>query len=215
MTKRAAGIPEALARMDNRVVHPRDLADYYTNPAAEFARMVRTGVLLKAGHGYYLVVPDDQRGRLWKPPIEELALGIAGADYGPQDVAVMGMAAARLLGRVTRALATATVAAPRRRPALNTPFGLVRFVKRDVGHLEVQRIHTTIADGLVTTVEQTALDLANRPNLDGLTLDAVHAALRSLAPRCDPDLLQQLALAQRKRGAFNRYRLIVDAGVPA
>src|SRR5680860_331048 len=173
MEKRAAGVPEALARLDNRVVRPRDLADRYTNPVPEFGRMVGTGVLAKVAHGYYAVVPEDQRGRRWTPPIEEIALGVAAVDYGAQEVAVMGMAAARLLGAVPRALATAAVAVPRQRANLLTPFGLVRFVKRTVGRLEVQRVRTTIVDGFVTTVEQTVLDLAHRPDLDQLTLEAV------------------------------------------
>src|SRR5680860_915463 len=211
MEKRAAGVPEALARLDNRVVRPRDLADRYTNPVPEFGRMVGTGVLAKVAHGYYAVVPEDQRGRRWTPPIEEIALGVAAVDYGAQEVAVMGMAAARLLGAVPRALATAAVAVPRQRANLLTPFGLVRFVKRTVGRLEVQRVRTTIVDGFVTTVEQTVLDLAHRPDLDQLTLEAVDDALLALAPKCDPGRLETLALAQRRRAALGRYRHLLRA----
>lgn len=42
---------------------PRDLTDVWTNRTTKFARVAGPGVLVKLAHGYYAVVPDEQRGR--------------------------------------------------------------------------------------------------------------------------------------------------------
>src|SRR5689334_22354967 len=118
-----------LAQTGNRVLKPGDFRDTYTNPWEEFARLTRTGVLAKLAHGYYVLVPEEHRGRYWAPEIEGIALGIANADYERDDVALMGPTAARALGVIPRALATATVAIPRQRPVLNTAAGRIHFVK--------------------------------------------------------------------------------------
>jgi AbiEi antitoxin C-terminal domain len=194
-----------LARTGNQVLRPRDFHDTYANPWEEFARLTRTGVLIKLAHGYYLLVPEAQRGGYWAPGIDGVALGIAVADYGRDAVALMGPAAARVLGVVPRALATATVAVPRQRPALVTTAGRVHFVKRAVQRLDTQRTTTDITTGWVTTPEQTVLDLADRPHLGGITPDTAEEAIKTLAERCDQTLVAQLARAQRKRAAWQRY----------
>src|SRR4249920_760576 len=97
---RARGLPDALAQAENRIVRPRDLAGVYRNARAEFARLVEGGLLVRLAHGYYAIVPEGERGRSWKAPIEAVALGIAVADYGQDGAALMGITAARLLGAV-------------------------------------------------------------------------------------------------------------------
>ncbi len=124
------GSMRQLARTGNRVLRPGAFHDIYANPWEEFARLTKAGVLTKLAHGYYLLVPEEQRRGHWTPEVEGLALGIALADYGRDVVALMGPAAARLLGAIPRALATATVAIPRQRPALTTSYGGVQFVTR-------------------------------------------------------------------------------------
>jgi predicted transcriptional regulator of viral defense system len=202
-----------LARTGNRVVRPRDFHDTYVNPWEEFARLTRTGFLTKLAHGYYVLVPEAQRGGYWAPDIEGVALGIAVTDYGRDPVALMGPAAARVLGVLPRALATATVAVPRQRPALTTTAGRVHFVKRAVERLDTQRTTTDITTGWVTTPEQTALDLADRPHLGGITPDTAEEAIKALAERCDQQLVARLARTQRKRAAWQRYCWLV--GLPA
>ncbi len=204
---------DRLARTGNRVVKPGDFHDIYSNPWDEFARLVRTGVLAKLVHGYYLLVPEEQRGGYWAPGVEGVALGIAVADYRRDFVALMGPAAARVLGVIPRALATATVAAPRQRPALVTTVGRVQFVTRAVERLDTQRVTTDITTGWVTTPEQTVVDLADRPKLGGITPATAEEAIRTLAEQCDHQLVARLARAQRKAAAWQRYCWIL--GLPA
>ena len=202
-----------LPRTDNRVLRPRDFRDVYANPGGEFARLTRTGVLAKLAHGYYLLVPEDRRGGYWHPEIEGVALGVAVADYGRDAVALMGPAAGRVLGAIPRALATAAVAVPRERPAIETTVGRIQFVTRKVERLDIQRTTTDITVGWVTTPEQTLLDLADRPTLAGITPATAEEAIRGLAPRCDAQLIAQLARAQHKLAAWQRFCWLV--GLPA
>lgn len=202
-----------LARTGNGVLKPGDFHDTYANPWEEFARLTRTGVLAKVAHGYYLLIPEEQRGGYWAPEVEGVALGIAVADYGRDPVALMGPAAARVLGAVPRALATATVAVPRQRPGLVTTAGRVQFVKRAVEYLDTQRVTTDITAGWTTTPEQTVLDLADRPDLGGITPATAEEAIRTLAERCDQQVVARLARAQRKLAAWQRYCWIL--GLPA
>ena len=202
-----------LAQTGNRVLKPGNFHHTYANPWEEFARLTRTGVLTKLAHGYYLLVPEDHRGRYWTPEIEGIALGIAVADYGRDEVALMGPTAARVLGALPRALATATVAAPRQRPILVTTAGPVHFVKRAVPRLDTQRVTTDITTGWVTTPEQTVLDLADRPYLGGVTANTTEATIKTLAERCDHQLVARLARTQRKLAAWQRYCWLL--GMPA
>lgn len=194
---RAHGIARPLAQADNAVLRPRDFGDLYRNPAGEFARMTRTGALVKIAHGYYARVPERYRGRTWHPTVEGVGLGVAVADYGAENAALMGITAARVLGAVPRALDTAVVAVPRQRPGLTTAFGRVTFVTRDVQKLDLQRIETEIVNGYATTPEQTVLDLVDRPALGGITETAAREAARALLARCDTALMRELAIAQR------------------
>lgn len=202
-----------LARTGNRVLKPGDFHVTYANPWEAFARLTRTGVLAKLAHGYYLLIPEEQRGGYWVPEVEGVALGIAVADYGRDPVALMGPAAARVLGAVPRALATATVAVPRQRPGLLTTAGRVQFVKRAVERLDTQRVTTDITAGWITTPEQTVLDLADRPDLGGVTPATAEEAIRTLAERCDQQVVARLARAQRKLAAWQRYCWVL--GLPA
>ena len=56
------GIPRELVQRGRRVIRPRDLADRYTNPRAEVARMARNGVLHRIATGYYAVPPLNRLG---------------------------------------------------------------------------------------------------------------------------------------------------------
>ena len=202
-----------LARTGNRVLKPGGFREAYTNPWEEFARLTRTGALARLAHGYYVLVPEERRGEYWQPEVEGVALGIAVADYGRDAVALMGPTAARLLGAIPRALATATVAVPRQRPALATTAGRVQFVTRKVERLDTQRVVTDITTGWVTTPEQTVLDLADRPNLGDIAPATAEEAIRALTARCDQQLIARLAHNQRKIAAWQRYSWLV--GLPA
>lgn len=76
------------------------------------ARLLERGLLHRLTDGYYVVVPPAMVGRGWMPGLETAAAGIASAIYGPDDIVVMGVSAARLHGAIPRALSAATIAVP-------------------------------------------------------------------------------------------------------
>jgi predicted transcriptional regulator of viral defense system len=199
-------IPPALVGLGRRVVRPRDGAAIYRNPQAEFRRMADRGFLRRIAHGYYLI---PELGQLddpsWRPPVEHLALGVAVADHEDR-AALMGLSAARHHGAHPRAHATAWVAIEAtRRPLDCGPFGLVVFVPRDLDRLDLVRAHTPLADGWVTSIEQTVVDLARRPDYAG-GQDLAQEALSTLWPQADKDLVAELAQHQRGRAALERLR---------
>lgn len=202
----APPLPPELAARDVRVLRPADASVAYAHPRAEVARLARRGALRKLATGYYAVVPQAKVGDgAWLPSLEAAAWGIAAADYGVDAVALMGLSAARVHGAVPRALAVAVVAVPKQRPALSFDDRAAEavFVKRVSSQLDTERHRLELGDGYVTTVEQTVLDLAARPQLGGLPQEAEEAA-RALLLRADRELLGDLAVAQRRRATLRR-----------
>lgn len=188
------------------MLRPQDAADLYTNPRAEFRRMERTGALQRIATGYYVAVPQEHIGDpTWRPPIEDVALGIAAADYG-DAAALMGLSAARYHGAVPRAHAKAWIATHvSRRPVDGGSFGLFVFVTRDIDSLDLVRARAELATGWVTGIEQTVLDLLRQPSwADGR--GAAEDAVARLLPQCHNDRLDELAAAQRGRSALTRIR---------
>lgn len=182
-----------LASLKRGVLRPRDAAELYVQPRAEFLRLEKTGVLLKVAHGYYVVVPEANRGIGWRPDIEAIALGIGQADYGKDSVALMHISAARIHGAIPRAIALAVLAVPKQRPTLETKFGRIFFVKRNLVRLKRIRIDTELGSGWVTSAEQTTLDLAKRDNLiSGFSGVAQEAAV-TLLTRIDKKKLRHFA----------------------
>lgn len=203
--RRSTPLPGELWRAPFRTVRPQDLADIYAQPRPEVARLVDRGVLHRIAHGYYIIVPPDYVGRAWLPGLEAAAAGIASSIYGADQIVVMGISAARLLGAIPRALATAVIAVPsQHRPiALTDRSAQVRFVRRDTDALDAERIETSLGPALVTTPEQTVLDLARRPELGNAEAE-VRPAIETLYRRCDPARLAQLATDQRLSVALRR-----------
>lgn len=193
-----------LATLNQGVLRPQDAKNIYTRPAEQFRRWEKAGVLLKIVHGYYALVPEARRGRRWRPEIEALALGIGQSDYGKEEVALMHFSAARIHGAIPRALAVAVLAVPKQRPELKTEFGRIVFVKRDVLDLKRVKTETELSTGWSTSIEQTALDLARRPNLvDGMARVAREAAT-ALLVRSDKTKLNVLIKDQRLGAAYLR-----------
>jgi predicted transcriptional regulator of viral defense system len=200
-----------LARRPFGVLRPADAVEVYANPAKDLARLVDRGSLHKVATGYYAVVPPHSTDRAWLPSVEAAAYGIAAADYGPDGAVLMGLSAARLHGAIPRALEVAVVAVPKNRPSLLLADrdAVVRFVRRDTDRLDAERLDTDLGAALVTTVEQTLLDLAHRPHLGGVPVEA-SAAIRALWRRADPDHLTEIAGEQRLRSALLRARKLVE-----
>jgi predicted transcriptional regulator of viral defense system len=190
-----------------RTFRAADAAVVYAHPAPQLRRLEQLGVLHRLAHGYYTVVPQDQIGTNWMPTLEAAAAGIAAARFHPDRAPLMGVSAARLHGALPRALAVAIVAAPAQHDPitlLDRP-ALVRFVKRDMTRVDVETVPTELGRALVTSIEQTVLDLARRPALN-VAEDQIPDALRALLPRCEPEVLEELARRQRLRSALARAR---------
>ncbi len=213
MAARQAGrLPASLLHRPMRVLRPQDAGSVYAYPRPEFARLVKSGVLHRLATGYYAVVPDDRVGMPWLPDLESSALAMAAADEGAQSVALMGISAARVHAAVPSALGVAVVAASHHRAAIRLADreAHILFVRRDVRRIEVERRPLELGPGWVTTVEQTIVDLAGRPDL-GDVRDEADGAVRALLPRADRDLLRDLAAAQRKSGPVDRALQDADA----
>ncbi len=190
-----------------RTFRTSDAIIAYAHPASQLRRLEQLRVLHRLAHGYYTVVPQDQIGTGWMPTLEAAAAGIAAARFHPARAPLMGVSAARVHGALPRALAVAIVAAPTQHDPitlLDRPAS-VRFVKRDTTRVDVETVTTELGRALVTSIEQTVVDLARRPAL-GVAEDQIPEALRALLPRCEPEVLDELARRQRLRSALARAR---------
>lgn len=205
MRNRSTPIPPKLAQTPMKTIRPRDAGDIYAYPRAEFARLTERGLLHRIADGYYVVIPQDMVGRPWTPSLEAAAAGIASAIYGTEDIVVMGPSAARLHGAIPRGLAMATIAVPRqhREIELSDRPAVVRFVKRNTDRLDAERIETALGPALVTTPEQTVLDLAHRPGLGMVDVD-IRSAVIALLARSDRQRLLTLATEQRRIATLRR-----------
>ena len=203
--KHSAAVPAGLAARPLRTFRTAQASDTYAHPGPEIARLHEQGLLHRLADGYYVVVPQDMVGRTWIPGLEAAAAGIATAIHNHDDIVVMGLSAARLHGVIPRALATAIVAVPsQHRPiALTDRPAVVRFVKRDTNRLDAERIRTELGPTLVTTPEQTVLDLAHRPTLGDNEGD-IPAAVAALYARSDEKRMQDLATEQRRLASLRR-----------
>lgn len=204
-TMRATPLPRELAARTLRVVRPRDAADLYRDPAREFRRLADADLLRPIARGYYVIPPtaalDDPE---WQPSPESVALAIGQADHGRDAAALAAVSAARVLGAVPRGLATAVVAIPARRRPLNTSVAPIHFWNRQAQELDLQRVTTELAEGWVTTAEQTILDLADRPRLGGVGAHTASEAIWDLAARSDWELVRELSRRQGREAAYAR-----------
>ena len=171
------------------------------------ARLESKGLLHKVAVGYYVVVPQDRVGTDWRPTIEAAAAGIATAAVGAERAVLMGLSAARLHHAIPRALSIGILAVPddRRDLSLRDRDGTIHCVKRNTDTLDAELMSTDLGPCLVTSPEQTVLDLAHRPALGDAEPEA-HAAITALLPRCTDETLERLAGQQRLRAALTRVR---------
>jgi predicted transcriptional regulator of viral defense system len=203
--RRNTSLPAVLASAPLQTIRAEVAGATYAFPGPELARLADRGLLQRVANGYYIVVPQDMIGRVWAPRLEAAAAGIASAIYGATHAVLMGISAARVLGVVPRALATAVVAVPDQHRPIRFKDGqsVVRFVKRDTDRLDAERIETPLGSAIVTTPEQTLLDLAHRPQL-GDARGEVPAAITMLYQRSDHQRLQALAADQRLTASLRR-----------
>jgi predicted transcriptional regulator of viral defense system len=205
---RSTLLPASLASRPLRTIRPKDLIGVYAHPRPELARLAERGLLHRVANGYYVVIPQEQLGHRWLPDLEPTAAGIASAIFGPERAVLMGVSAARIHGAIPRALATAIVAVPKQhsRVSLTDRPATVLFVKRDTESLDAEKVETSLGPALVTTPEQTALDLSRRPLLGNAEVD-VPSAIASLYDRSDRERLKHIAADQRLGAALQRVEI--------
>ena len=202
---RATPLPRELAARKLRVVRPRDATDLYRDPAREFKRLADAGLLRPIARGYYMIPPQGAlNDPEWRPSPESLALAIGQADHGRDASALTAVSAARILGAVPRGLATAVVAIPARRRPLITSVAPIHFWNRQAQELDLQRVSTELAEGWVTTAEQTIIDLADRPRLGGIGARTASEAIWDLAARSDWELVRELSQRHGREAAYAR-----------
>ncbi|MDX6282700.1 MAG: hypothetical protein QOH03_3771 [Kribbellaceae bacterium] len=132
-------------------------------------------------------------------------MGVAITGGRANSAALMGISAARLHAAIPRVINVAVVAVAdhRRNIRLADRDAEIQFVRRTIDELDLQRQHTELGDGWVTTIEQTALDLIARPGL-GNAPDAAEETVDALLGRADQNLLRDLAQKQRRLAALKR-----------
>ncbi|CAN5785040.1 hypothetical protein BH24ACT15_BH24ACT15_33320 [soil metagenome] len=189
------------------VVRPRDLTDVWARPAKELVRLADHGLVKRVAHGYWAIVPPARRlDGGWVPPIEELALALATRDAVYEGAVLSNMAAARVHGLVPRALGAAVVAVDRQRPPIRTPWGTIYFTTRNTATLDVQATVIGRTEGLVTTPEQTLIDLLRHPTVGHVVAADAREAATKLARDVDWDQVEELAGRQRGQAALTRFR---------
>lgn len=199
-----------IAGRDNRIVRASDFPAKAAG--TQLRRLAASGGLLRVAKGYYALVPEANRGpgSRWTPSVEGVALGIAVADYGVGQVALLGPSAARLHGCYPRALAAAVVAVPSQRPEKITVVGTIKFVPRDVSTLDLVRASTELAVGWMTSVEQTLLDLSDDWPRWPVTKTARDEMMQLLGKRASLSVLGEVAATSRGKAAMERVRGFVD-----
>ena len=192
------------ARAPMRTVRAANLAGVYAHPGPELAILHRRVVVHRLAHGIYCAVPAEHTGGSWRPTLEAAAAAVATVLYGDRVPVLTGLTAARMHRALPRAIGIGYVAVPtQRRPLrLADRDGEVRFVTRAVADLDAVAMATELGQVLVTTPEQTVLDLA-RADPRAEDLDA-QEAIDALWPECDPGVLEEIAGRQRMRTTYER-----------
>ncbi len=200
-------IVEFLARQKFQIASASDFEIKHAK--SELRRLTDEGVLLRLTHGYYVLVPEAQRGHGtgWRPTVEGIALGVASAMYDIGDVALVGPSAARAHGCYPRALNTGFVAVPKQRRPRETPYGNIHFTTRDISKLDTVRIETDLGQGWASSPEQTAFDLVRNWPEWPISEEARSEMLHYLASRIDWSIIDEVATNTRSVETLERLRL--------
>src|SRR5450830_183920 len=192
------------ARAPLRTSRTAELAFAYAHPRQEVREIERRGLLHRLAHGIYCAVPSESDPATWRPTLEAATAAVATALYGDRVPVLTGLTAARMHRALPRMIGVGYVAVPTRRRALRLADrdSEVRFVTRAVAELDAVAMATELGPALVTTPEQTVLDLA-RADPRAEDLDA-QEAIAALWPECDPAVLEEIAGRQRMRATYAR-----------
>ena len=192
-----------LAERPMQTARAADLAVAYAKPRDELGRLAETGAVTRLAYGVYTLTPLGARPD-WRPELEVAAMAWATALYGDRIPVLMGLGAARFHGALPRAIGVTVIALPVQHRPMEIAGGRVVFVARDVDALRARSEKTELGDMLVTTPEQTLVDLVARPRLGGMAAEADEAA-RHLASRVDLPLAVQLAARQKRAAPLAKF----------
>ncbi|MEA5153610.1 type IV toxin-antitoxin system AbiEi family antitoxin [Raineyella sp.] len=204
------GLPVQITRAPLRTVRPVMLRRLYANPEKELVRMRKRGRLVRIASGTYTAKPDTvATDTAWFPNFEEAAIAYATGQYGPRVPILFGIGAARFHHAIPRALGVTVIAVPEQhRPVTLTNGGRVVFTCTDTSMLDARLETGGLGKFMVTTPEQTFVDLLARPELGGLPAEA-HAAAAALASRIDPDRARRIA-ALRPAAVQRRVQAVLQ-----
>lgn len=189
-----------LSRVDQFILRQRD----FDGPAIDddFKRFEANGTILRVARGAYVLVPERHRRQnvTWRPTIERVALGLAAAAFGPEQVALVGPSAARVHGVLQRAISIATVSYPSTRPRdVSTVCGTVRMYRRTINQMDIVQLDNDLVQGQVTGIEMTMLDLTSKAPRWPIGKSDRGQAIRLLAAQADWDLTTEVAARYRKK----------------
>ncbi len=155
--------------------------------------MLRNGHVVRIAPGTYTAKPDHiDAATPWRPGFEDAAMAYATAQYGDRVPVLFGIGAARFHHAIPRAIGVTVIAVPEQhRPVELADGGRVVFTRRDVERLDARLEDGRLGPYLVTTPEQTLIDLVHRPALGDMRHEAI-AAVRTLAARVDRDRITQI-----------------------
>lgn len=193
-TAKPRGVPVEITAAPLRTVRPIMLRSKYADPEKELIRMRDAGHVVRIAPGTYTAKPDTiPAGTPWRPAIEEAAMAYATAHYGNRVPVLYGLGAARFHHGVPRAIGVTVIAVPRQHRTVKLEDGgKVVFTTTDVTKLDARLEEGRLGRFLVTTPEQTLLDLLDRPTLGGMPTEAA-AAAAAIAGIADWDKVRRLA----------------------
>jgi hypothetical protein len=199
-------VAAALALLAERPLHTAraaDLAAAYAHPKDELRRLAGAGAVTRLAHGVYTLTPLGARPG-WRPELELAAMAWATATYGDRVPVLMGLGAARFHGAIPRAIGVTVVALPVQHRPMEIVSGRVVFVARNLEAIRARTERTELGEMLVTTPEQTLVDLVARPRLGEMPAEA-EAAAQHLSIRVDREVTTRLAIEQRRAAPLAKF----------
>lgn len=206
---RIRGVPTAITTAPLRTVRPVMLEQTYANPRKELSRMQDNGVIVKIAPGTYTAKPDTiPAGIAWRPDLEDAAMAYATAQYGDRVPILYGIGAARFHHAIPRAIGATVIAVPEQhRPVELAGGGRIVFTTTDTDKLAARYERGTLGGYMVTTPEQSLVDLLRRPALGGMPA-AANEAIEALVASVDPELARELARGRTRSFQARLARLL-------
>ena len=207
-----SGVPTDITTAPLRTVRPVMLEHIYANPRKELRRMRDNGTVVQIAPGTYTAKPDTIPAELaWQPGLEDAAMAYATAQYGDRVPILYGIGAARFHHAIPRAIGATVIAVPEQHRRVELiGGGRIVFTTTDPKKLAARYERGPLGGYLVTTPEQTLLDLLDRPTLGDMPA-AANEAIKALTMSVDQELARKLA-GRRARILQERLGRLLNMG---